>query len=136
MKSDKEGDKKRYTLDEVFAPRGIAVVGVSPNRVGFAELVVEALKGAEFPAIYPVNPNHQEVLELPCYARLSDIPGAVDHVIVNIPAGKVLTLLDECAAKAVRSVHFFTAGFGESGISERAELEKQMLNKARESGFR
>jgi acyl-CoA synthetase (NDP forming) len=45
-------------------------------------------------------------------------------------------LLDECAAKGVRSVHFFTAGFGESGFPERAELEREMLRKARAGGFR
>ncbi|MFP4194940.1 MAG: CoA-binding protein [Desulfobacterales bacterium] len=136
MKPGKRADKKRYTLDDVFAPRGIAVVGVSPNRMGFAELVIESLKLAQFPVIYPVNPNHEQVLGLPCYASIMDIPGVVDHVIVNIPADKVLTLLDQCAAKAVRSVHFFTAGFGESGNRERAELEKEMLKKAQEAGFR
>jgi acyl-CoA synthetase (NDP forming) len=45
-------------------------------------------------------------------------------------------LLDDCAAKGVKSVHFFTAGFSESGYTERAELERAMLSKARSGGFR
>jgi len=128
--------KKKVTLDEVFAPRGIAVVGASASKIGFAELVVHSLREAEFPATYPVNPKYKEVLGLPCFPSLTDIPGPVDHVVVNIPAGKALELLDECAAKGVKSVHFFTAGFGESGYKERAELEREMLKKAQDGGFR
>jgi len=102
-------------LEEIFSPRGVAVVGASPGNLSFAELVVYALKEAKFPAVFPVNPKYKEVLGLPCYASLTDIPGAVDHVIVSIPAESVLKLLDDCAAKRVKSVHFFTAGFGETG---------------------
>lgn len=127
---------RRPTLDEIFSPRAVAVVGVSASKLAFAELVVHSLKLAKFPAIYPVNPKYQEVLGLRCYPSLLDIPGPVDHVVVNIPAESALTLLDECAAKGVRSVHFFTAGFGESGDEVRARLEQEMLVKARAGGFR
>jgi len=124
------------TLDEIFCPRGVAVVGASPLNLSFAELVVHSLKEAKFPAVFPVNPKHKEVMGLPCYANLTDIPGAVDHVIVSIPAGSVLKLLDDCAAKRIKSVHFFTAGFGETGEAEGQELEKAMLVKAKAGGFR
>ena len=111
------------SLDEVFSPRGVAVVGASgAPKLSFAEMVVHALKEAGFPAIYPVNPKYTEVLGLRCYPDLVSIPGAVDHVVVSIPAESALELLDQCAAKGVKSVHFFTAGFGESGLTERAEL--------------
>jgi acyl-CoA synthetase (NDP forming) len=125
------------SLEQVFSPRGVAVVGASgPGKMSFANLVLHSLKEAEFPAIYPVNPKHDEVLGMRCYPDLESIPGPVDHVVVSIPAGSALALLDDCAAKGVRSVHFFTAGFGESGVAERAELEQEMLRKARSAGFR
>ncbi len=136
MEPEHSKDSRKITLDEVFSPRGIAVVGVSVNKLGFAEMVVHSLKEARFPAVYPVNPKYSEVFGLPCYSNILDVEGPVDHVIVNIPTGKVLELLDQCAAKGVRSVQFFTAGFGESGLKDRAELEKEMLRKAREGGFR
>jgi acyl-CoA synthetase (NDP forming) len=123
-------------LDEIFSPRGVAVVGASAKNLAFAEIVIQSLIEAEFPAIYPINPKYDEVLGLKCYPRLLDIPGVVDHVVVNIPAESALSLLDECAEKSVKSVHFFTAGFGESGIKERADLETKMLEKAKAGGFR
>jgi len=129
--------KKELSLAELFSPRGVAIVGVSlGDKYSFARLVVESLKEAGFPAIYPVNPKYTELLGLPCYPSLQAIPGVVDHVVVSIPAESVLALLDDCAAKAVKSVTFFTAGFRESGWAERAELERAMLSKARAGGFR
>jgi len=132
-----ESDQKKPTLDEVFSPRGVAVVGVSGSAVmSFASSVVMSLKAAGFPNIYPVNPKYNEVLGLKCYPNLQSIAGPVDHVVVNIPAEASLALMDDCAAKGVRSVHFFTAGFSESGIEAGAVLEKALLDKARQGGFR
>lgn len=127
---------KAPILDEIFSPRGVAVVGASAKNFSFAELVILSLIEAKFPAIYPVNPKYDEILGLKCYPSLIDIPDVVDHVVVSIPAESSLSLLDECAKKQVKSVHFFTAGFGESGDTERADLENEMLEKAKKGGFR
>jgi len=124
------------TLEEIFSPRGIAVVGASPSNPGFATGILASLISAGFPCIYPINPKYDEVMGLPCYPSVVAVPGPVDHVIVSIPAEAALSLLDDCAKKRVKSVHFFTAGFSESGDSDRVELEKQMLRKAEEGGFR
>ncbi len=127
---------RRPSLDDVFSPRGVAVVGASPTGRGFATGVLMSLKDAGFPAIYAVNRKYNEVLGIPCYPTVRDIPGVVDYVVVGIPAESALELLDDCAAKGVRAVQFFTAGFRESGLAEGAELEQAMLEKARKGGFR
>ncbi len=130
-------EKGKNSLAEIFSPRGVAVVGAyQPGRMGYPSGVVQSLKEAGFPAIYPVNPTCTEALGLPCYPNIRAIPGMVDHVVVSVRAESTLALLDDCAAKHVRSVQFFTAGFSESGYKEGAELEKAMLNKARVGGFR
>ena len=126
-------ERRKPSLAELFSPRGIAVVGASPTG---NSAFVRALQEAGFPAIYPVNPKYTELLGLPCYPSVQAIPGVVDHVVVGIPAESALALLDDCAAKGVKSVHFFTAGFSESGYKERTELESAMLDKARAGGFR
>ncbi len=128
---------QRVSLEEVFSPRGVAVVGVSGSgKMGFAEGVTMALMEAGCPGIYPVNPKYKEVFGLRCYPDLKSIPDVVDFVIVSIPAGAVLGLLDDCAVKGVKAVQFFTAGFSESGLAQRVDLEKEMLRKARAGGFR
>jgi acyl-CoA synthetase (NDP forming) len=115
----------------------VAVVGASPpEKDSYATFMVQSFQDAGFPAIYPINPRYSEILGLPCYPDLVSVPGVVDHVVVCIPAEAALGLLDDCARKGVRSVHFFTAGFSESGSAERAGLEKAMLEKAKQGNFR
>ena len=130
-------DSPRVDLEVVFSPKSVALVGASPeNLFSFAGFAMFSLKEAGFPAVYPVNPKYTEAFGLPCYPSVSAIPGPVDHVVVCVPSERVLALLDDCAAKRVKSVHFFTAGFSESGERSGADLEKAMLQKARAGGFR
>lgn len=100
-------------------------------------MFLDRLLGIEFPGpLYPVNPHLEEVRGLRCYPSLTAIPGPVDHVISSIPAAGVLQLMDDAAVKGVHSVHFFTAGFRETGEEEGVELERQVLAKARAAGIR
>ena len=126
-------------LDYLFHPRSVAVAGVSPPQLGFGGVgagFVMALQDMKFPAIYPVNPKHQEIEGLKCYPSLFDIEGPVDHVISSVPARIVPSLVDDCIAKGVKSIHFFTAGFSETGEEEKAELEAQVVQRAVEAGIR
>jgi len=61
--------------------RTIAVVGLSSRRHRPSFGVSEYMQSAGY-RIIPVNPSETEVLGEKCYARLEDIPEAVD--IVNI----------------------------------------------------
>ncbi len=126
-------------LDYVFHPRAVAVVGVSPQQPGFASVgatFVTALKEAGCPAVYPVNPKYQEIEGLKCYASILDIEGPVDHVISSVPARIVPQLVEDCIAKGVKTIHFFTAGFSETGEEEMAELEASVVDRAKEAGIR
>ncbi|MGQ9572119.1 MAG: acetate--CoA ligase family protein [Dehalococcoidia bacterium] len=128
-----------HPLDFLFHPRSVAVVGVSSDtsRPWGGGGFVRGLQAAGFPGpIYPVNPKVKKVLGLPCYPTLRDIPGPVDYVICAIPEKGVLQMLDDAAAKGVRAIHLFTSGFRETGDDERAELERQVLDRARAAGIR
>ena len=105
-----------HTLEEIFHPQSIAVVGASgnPNYQGYAythHLIEYGYKGK----IYPVNPKYPEILGMKAYPTLTDIPDSVDYVISCVPAGDVLSLLDECTRKEVKVVHLYTARFSETG---------------------
>lgn len=132
-------EEGKHPLDFVFHPRSIAIVGVSsrPRDWGGGNMFLRMQLNAGFHGpVYPVNPNVDEVMGLKCYPSLTAIPGPVDHVISSIPASGVLDLMDDAAAKKVRCVHFFTAGFRETGDPERIELERKVLEKARAAGIR
>ena len=129
--------EKLREFKAVFYPRSIAVVGVSRNEQTQASRYFRALLNRGFKGnLYPVNPNSNDIQGLKAYPNLKSIPEPVDYVYVNIPRKSVPALLDDCVAKKVKVVAFFTAGFSETGEEEGIKLEKEILKKAREGGFR
>jgi len=126
-------------LDYIFHPRSVAVVGVSrpqPGSAGPNPDFVRALQRMGFPLIYPVNPKYRQYDGLKCYPSLLDIEGPVDHVICSVPVEIVPHLVEDCIAKGVKTIHFFTAGFSETGEEERTELEWRVVARARAAGIR
>ncbi len=129
-------EEKVKEFEPIFYPRSIAVVGAS-TKLKVGSVWVWALISGGFPGpIYPVGSGGGKIGDLEIFPRLRDIPGEIDYVIVAIPRRSVLELLDDCAAKNVKAVQFFTAGFSETGTSHGYKLEKQMLEKARRAGIR
>ena len=122
------------SLDPLFRPRSIAVLGASssPTKVGgrpVAALIQNRYEGA----VYPVNPRSETIQGLPAFASVKDIPGAVDLAICTVPPGAVMSVLGECAEKGVGSLVVFTSGFAEVGESAAQEA---MAGLAREAGIR
>lgn len=137
MAGDGSRSRDDHGLDAIFHPQSIAVVGASANPRSQGHNYVRHLLDYGFQGnIYPVNPGISEALGLPVYPSVAAIPGPVDYVISCIPMQAVLDLVDQCAAKGVKAIHFFTARFSETGRSEAAELERELGRRARAAGIR
>ena len=130
----------QHPLDPVFHPRAVAVVGVrSKPGTGMMGSFYDSLLEANYPEIgglYPVNPKVDEINGAKCYPSLLATPDPVDHVISQVPAAVVPALVDQCIEKKVQSIHFFTAGFSETGDAEMAHVEQEMIAKLRAAGIR
>lgn len=129
-----------HPLDAIWNPRAVAIVGVSSRTTGnrgggFLQSIMEQGFHERRP-LYPVNPKLTEINGLKAYPSILDCPDPVDHVISQVPAAVVPQLVEECIQKGVRSIHFFTAGFSETGDPERAALEREVLGKAKAAGIR
>jgi acyl-CoA synthetase (NDP forming) len=125
-----------HPLEFLFHPKSIAIVGAS-TQPGPGSGFLMSLLDMKYPGqLYPVNPKADEIQGRKCYPALLDVPGEVDYVISAIPTQFVMQLLDDCAAKGVRAVHFFTSGFRETGEEDRAGLEGEVARRARELGLR
>ena len=120
----------------MFNPQSMAVVGASRARkiggqaVGFLQLAGYQGK------IFPVNPKEREILGLKAYPSVREIQEPVDYAIVMVPAAAVLGVIDDCAAKGVKAVQLFTAGFSETGEEEATRLERKIVARARRAGIR
>ncbi|MFC2006823.1 acetate--CoA ligase family protein [Chloroflexota bacterium] len=124
-----------HLLEEILHPQSIAVVGATgaTKDVPFVSpLLEQGFKGK----IYPVNPKYPEILGLKCYPNVKDIPGSVDYVISCLSAALVPTLIEDCSQKGVKGIHVYTGRFSETGRREAAELEQEVLKRARKFGIR
>ncbi|OGP93958.1 MAG: hypothetical protein A2157_02195 [Deltaproteobacteria bacterium RBG_16_47_11] len=125
-------------LDFLFVPRSIALVGITISKPDhWTRTFLDSLLEFRFKGqIYLVNPRGGEIHGLKVYKSLDDISGEVDYVISTVPAQAALNLVEECAGKGVRAIHFCTAGFSETGEEGRKRLEAELAELSREKGVR
>lgn len=123
-------------LDMFSNPRSVAIIGASanPSKIGYDVLHNLITSGYEG-AVYPINPSSNEILGLKAYKSVTDVPGAIDLVVIVVPARLVPQLMVECGEKGVKGVIVITAGFKEMGL-EGAEMEKQLVEIAKQYGMR
>jgi len=130
-------EEKLKEFEPIFYPKSIAVVGASATSIKAGTAWVWSLISAGFPGpIHPVGSKGGRFANLEVFPNLRLVPGEVDYIIVAIPRQSVLELLDDCVAKKVKAVQFFTAGFSEMDAQQGHKLEEQMLEKARQGSVR
>ena len=124
------------SLDAVFRPRSIAVIGASrtPGTVGY-EIVDNLLTDGFTGVVYPVNPNAVAVHSIPAYASVADIPGDVDLAVIAVPKERAQAAVEACGVKGVRALVVITAGFREVGPAG-ATREQELLSTAQRYGMR
>ncbi|HSP54041.1 MAG TPA: CoA-binding protein, partial [Dehalococcoidia bacterium] len=126
-------------LDYIFHPRSVAIAGVSRAAPGFGGVSLGFLIACREMGcrdLYAVNPKYDEVEGVKCYPSLLDIDGPVDHVISSVPARVVPQLVEDAIKKDVKVIHFFTAGFRETGEEEMAAMEAEVVTRATGAGIR
>ncbi len=126
---------QKATLDAIFRPAKIAVVGASkkPGKIGTE--IIRNLFGYEFNGtIFPVNTDSRFIHSTKCYASVGDIPDPVDLAIIAVPKRAVLGVVEECRAKGVRGLVIITAGFKETG-EEGAIEEKELRQIVKDAGM-
>jgi len=131
--------ENHHPLNGLFNPRSVALVGAStdPLRWFINEFYIEPLLKLGFKGkIYAVNPKGGEILGMPVYRRLADIPDTVEHVVSCVPASQTVGLLDECRQVGTRVLQLYTAGFAETGEDHDGAMQAALLEKARRYNIR
>ncbi len=127
---------KTLNAEQLFHPRGIAIIGASQdrNRIG-GHSIYATLQAGFKGGIYPVNPNHEKVQGLRCYPDVSSIKRPCDLAIVAVRAQLVPSAIEACGKAGILNAVVLAAGFRETGETGDT-LEQAMLYAAREYGVR
>ena len=116
-------------LRPMLKPKSVAVIGASrnPDKVGHI-ILQNFIKAGYDGAIYPINPNADEILGLRTYKSVGALKRAVDLAVIAIPAEGVPAVLEECGRAKVKSAIVVSGGFTEVG---RADLQESIAEIAR-----
>lgn len=130
------GRPRLHGFDAVFSPRSVAIVGASSHQLKIGGRPIHHMKSHGFDgAIYPINPNYDEVQGVKAYPSLTALPEVPDLAVVAVPGPAVMEAVRECADAGVKAVVLFSAGFAEAGEEgERQQVELTRI--AATSGMR
>lgn len=116
-----------HSLDPIFRPRTIAVIGTSRKEGTIGREILHNLVQFEFNGmVFPVNPGAAVINSMKCYRSILEIPEEIDLAIIVVPSQLVLRTAEECGLKGVKGLVVITAGFKEIG-KKGVELEKRLL---------
>jgi len=124
------------TLDVLFEPRSVAVVGASQTDHKPGNEVIQNILANKFEGkLYLVNPKGGEILGHRVYPSIQDLPAAIDLAIIILPAAATPQAIRECAAKGAKAIVMAASGFAE--VDEQgAKLQQDTIEAIRETGVR
>jgi acetate---CoA ligase (ADP-forming) len=123
-------------LSPLFAPRHVAVLGVSRNPQKLGHRLLRNVLEAEFPGdVFPVNPSGEAILDRPSARRVADLPEGLDLALVSLPAAGVVDAVRELGARRCRAAVVLASGFGETGEAGQA-VERELAAVTRATGMR
>ncbi|GCD90008.1 acetate--CoA ligase family protein [Nocardioides sp. LS1] len=125
------------SLDFFHRPASVAVVGASddPEKIGGRPLRYMREFGYGG-LVVPVNPKREQVQGMATVARLEDSPVVPDVALIGVPGEAAVRAVATAADMGVKGCVVMSSGFGETGRTEGAALQAELLGHARRTGMR
>ena len=124
------------SLDALFRPQSVAVIGASRKRFQIGhEIVRNLVLGGFTGPVYPVNPKAKVVHSMQCYPKVSAVLGQVDLAVITVPAPLVIAAAKGCARKGVKALVVITAGFSEIG-GEGSVMQEELVSICKKANIR
>mmetsp|Transcript_38850 Transcript_38850/g.120851 ORF Transcript_38850/g.120851 Transcript_38850/m.120851 type:complete len:696 (+) Transcript_38850:75-2162(+) len=123
--------EERNSLDAIFKPQSVAVIGATERTGSVGRTILWNLISNSFGGVvYPVTPTRQSVLGIRAYPSIKEVPERVDLVIIVTPAKSIPGIVQDSVDRGVQGAVIVSAGFKEVG-PEGAALEERILEIAR-----
>ena len=118
-------------LQQLFAPKSVALIGASERPGSVGATVLRNLAGARFKgAIYPVNPKYRQLAGLECYAGVADLPRAPDLALICTPPATIPAIIRQLGERGCRAAIILTAGLGSLHDVQGRTLQQAALDAA------
>ncbi|MEN6482029.1 MAG: acetate--CoA ligase family protein [Anaerolineaceae bacterium] len=125
---------EKKLLDDLLAPKSIAIVGASaePGKIGY-NVVENIIKSGFQGKVFPINPKAKEILGFKAYPSVLDVPDSIDAAVISVPAKFVPGVIEECGKKGIKGCIIIASGFSEVG---KRDLEDQVVEIAHRYNMR
>jgi acyl-CoA synthetase (NDP forming) len=98
--------------------------------------MIENFVSLAFPGeVAAVNPNYPDVLGIPCYPTLADVPFVPDAVVVGVNRTQVIPVLEQAAAVGSRAAVIFATGLAEAAGGDQGAAEQRLRDVASATGM-
>lgn len=123
-------------MDRLFAPRGVAFVGVSEDLGKYGGRCIRyCLDGGYAGGVYPVNPKYDRVFGRPCAPDLRAVKGPVDVVVALVGPAHLPAL--HAAAHDIGAAHLIAIGtLVDNAAPDAASALSRLIDAARRHGPR
>lgn len=123
-------------MKELFSPKSVVVIGVSPRPSNLAKNIVMNLEKYNFQGkVHLIGAKSEKLNQHQINTSIQEIDDTPDLAVFLIPAQKIPFYLEECGKKGIKYAIIESAGFSEYG-SERKDLENEILSIANQYGIR
>jgi acyl-CoA synthetase (NDP forming)/GNAT superfamily N-acetyltransferase len=138
--TERERAAEQRSLAPLMAPRSVAVIGAGRRSGGIGhEVLVNLSEGGFTGRLFAVNPKisgaGDRIADVEAYRSITEVPAPVDLAVIAVPAGDVLTVIDQCGAAGVRGAVILSSGFSEAGTDGHAG-QRELVQRARAHGMR
>jgi acyl-CoA synthetase (NDP forming) len=122
------------SLENVFNPRSVAVIGASEVPGKASERRTRSLiEGGYEGNIYLINPKRPELFGRKAYPSITEIDGEVDLVMIVVAPRFLTSAVADSVKMGAKGIIIITAGLGESG-EEGKKIEAEILDEAAKTG--
>src|SRR5512133_204994 len=119
-------------LETLFAPRSVAVIGISERPGNLGMVVWRNLRSAGFKGpVWLVDRRNGTVEGERTWPDIESLPETPDLAVVCTPAASVPELIAALGRKGTRAATVLSAGLKQGRASDGSTLEKAMLDAAR-----
>jgi acetyltransferase len=123
-----------YRLDQIFAPKSVAIVGGSrrPGSIG-AVVLQNIIKGGFAGKIAVVNPQHKTIDGQTTYPDFQSLPFVPDLIVVTAPAATIPGIIEAAGARGVAGAVIISSGLGHGegsladGVAKAARAHKMRI---------
>jgi acyl-CoA synthetase (NDP forming) len=120
----------KQTLTPFFEPEGIAVVGVSSrDNAKAGNIIVKNLLKTKRKDVYCVNKKGGTATisgkQMTLHKSVLGVHPSIDLAVITVPAEATISVVEDCAAKAVKGIILIPGGFSE--VKKNQTIEEKIL---------